>query len=336
LTDLEDTVPILLLAIPQRLLTESDLAAVQANAGDLTVLATVDEAEIEAQLSEIEVACFRFPRRLLARAPRLRWFQQWGAGADWLLREPEIQAHPFVLTNASGVHPVQISEHILATMLAMARKLPTAVRAQLQGAWTLDDRQLNENTQVRHEVFELAGKTALLVGVGAIGARTARLCAALEMVVWGVRRNPNRPVNHVTRLVGPDRLHDLLPQADFVILTAPLTPETRHLIDAAALARMKPDSFLVNIGRGALVDEPALIAALQAGTIAGAALDVFETEPLPAASPLWQMDNVLITPHESGASPHYHERAMGIFLDNLQRYTAGEPLRNVVDKQLAY
>ena len=179
---------ILLLAIPDALLTAADLAAVQALAGDMTVLVTSDEEEIEAHLGEIEVACYRFPRRLLARAPQLRWFQQWGAGADWLLQEPAIQALPFVLTNASGVHPIQISEHILATMLALARKLPTAVRAQLQGAWTLDDRQLREQTLVRHDVFELAGKTVLLVGVGAIGARTARLCAALEMAVWGVRR----------------------------------------------------------------------------------------------------------------------------------------------------
>ena len=328
--------PILLLAIPDALLTAADLAAVQALAGDMTVLVTSDEEEIEAHLGEIEVACYRFPRRLLARAPQLRWFQQWGAGADWLLQEPAIQALPFVLTNASGVHPIQISEHILATMLALARKLPTAVRAQLQGAWTLDDRQLSEQSLVRHDVFELAGKTVLLVGVGAIGARTARLCAALEMAVWGVRRDPHRPVDHVSRLVGPAELHALLPDADFVVLTAPLTPETHHLIDAAALAAMKPTSFLVNIGRGGLVDEPALIDALQTGTIAGAALDVFETEPLPADSSLWQMDNVLITPHEAGASPHYHERAMAIFLDNLRRYSAGEPLRNVVDKRLAY
>ena len=181
-----------------------------------------------------------------------------------------------------------------------------------------------------------AGKTMLLVGVGAIGRRTAHLAAAFGMRVWGIRRNPGRAVEGVERMGDMSRLHDWLPEADFVVLTAPLTPETRHMFDEAALRRMKPTAYLVNIGRGGTVDEAALVRGLQEGWLTGAGLDVFEQEPLPADSPLWKMPNVIITAHYSGATPEYHHRAMAIFLDNLRRYVQGEELRNVVDKRLGY
>jgi phosphoglycerate dehydrogenase-like enzyme len=264
---------------------------------------------------------------LLARMPNLRWYQQWGAGADWLMRHPEIAGRDFVITNASGVHAIQISEHILALMLALARRLPQACRAQLRGEW---------QRQEHERLFELAGKTMVLIGVGAIGARTAALAAALDVRVIGVRRNAGEPIPGVARMVGPERLLEVLPLADFVVLTIPLTPETRHMIGERELRAMKPSAHIFNIGRGGTIDEAALIRALRAGWIAGAGLDVFEKEPLPADSPLWQMENVLITAHYAGATPHYNERAMTLFLDNLRRYRAGEPLRNVVDKQLGY
>jgi phosphoglycerate dehydrogenase-like enzyme len=156
------------------------------------------------------------------------------------------------------------------------------------------------------------------------------------MRVIGVRRNPREPVPGVERIVGPDRLLEVLPLADFVVLTIPLTPETRHLIGEPQLRAMKPTAYLFNIGRGGTIDEVALIRGLREGWIAGAGLDVFAKEPLPADSPLWRMENVLITAHYAGATPHYNERAMAIFLDNLRRYRAGAPLRNVVDKSLGY
>jgi phosphoglycerate dehydrogenase-like enzyme len=156
------------------------------------------------------------------------------------------------------------------------------------------------------------------------------------MRVLGVRRNSGVGASGVEAMFSPDQLLDVLGQADFVVITAPLTPETRHLIGDRELQAMKPTAYIVNIGRGGIIDERALIQALQEGWIAGAGLDVFETEPLPDDSPLWDMENVLVTGHYAGATPHYDERAMAIFVDNLRRYKAGQPLRNVVDKKVGY
>ncbi len=176
----------------------------------------------------------------------------------------------------------------------------------------------------------------LLIGVGAIGERTAKIAAAFDMHVIGMRRNASLAVSGIERMVRPDQLLDVLPEADFVVITAPLTPETRHMIDKRAFDAMKPTAYIVNIGRGATIVEPDLIDALQNGSIAGAGLDVFEQEPLPEDSPLWGMENVIITSHYSGLTPEYDARAIEIFLDNLNRYQAGEPLRNVIDKRLGY
>jgi phosphoglycerate dehydrogenase-like enzyme len=176
----------------------------------------------------------------------------------------------------------------------------------------------------------------LLVGVGAIGARTAELAAALGMHVIGIRRNPHLEAEGLNAIYGPEALLEHLPEADFLVLTVPLNHETQGMIGERELRRMKPSAYLVNIGRGATVDETALIQALQSGWIAGAGLDVFETEPLPADSPLWSMPNTIITAHYAGRTPHYLERALSIFLDNLERYTAGKPLSNLVDKALMY
>nr|HID12223.1 D-2-hydroxyacid dehydrogenase [Anaerolineae bacterium] len=309
-------------------LSEAQLAQVQALAPDMRILVTRDRDEIESALDEIEIAAGGFPRDLLPRARNLRWLQQWGAGADWLLRHPEAVELDFVLTNASGVHPIPISEHILAFLLAFARGFHRAMRAQARHEWFSYDQQKG--------LFELVGKTMLLIGVGAIGERTARVATALGMRVLGVRRNPERDAPGVEAMFGPDQLLYLLPEADFVVLTVPLTRETQGMIGERELRAMKPTAYLVNIGRGGTIQESALIRALRERWIAGAGLDVFETEPLPDDSPLWDMDNVIITAHYAGSTPRYHERAMAIFLDNLRRYRAGEPLRNVVDKRLGY
>ena len=309
-------------------LPEAQLAHIRAAAPDMRILVTRNLDEIESVLDEIEIVAGGFPRDLLIRARNLRWFQQWGAGADWLLRHPEAVELDFMLTNASGVHPIPISEHILAFLLAFARRLHRAVRAQERHEWVPED-QLDD-------FFELDGKTMLLVGVGAIGERTAAVARALGMRVLGVRRNVAAGVPDVEAMFGPDRLLDLLPEADFVVLTVPLTHETRGMIGERELRAMKPAAYLVNIGRGGTILESALIRALREGWIAGAGLDVFESEPLPRDSPLWAMDNVIITSHYAGLTPHYHARATAIFVDNLRRYQAGEPLRNVVDKALGY
>ena len=296
-------------------------------APQLEVVATRDKEEITSLLEDIEVAAGSFPRDLLAQAPNLKWFQQWGAGADWLLKYPDAAEHPFTLTNVSGIHAVPISEHILAFMLAFARGLPGAMRDQTQHEW----QKASERS-----VFELAGKTLLLVGVGAIGARTAKLAAALGMRVWGVRRDPSKEVEYVERMASNAELRDLLPEADFVVLTVPLTEETRHIMSADEFAVMKDSGHLINIGRGGTVNEADLIRALQEGQIAGAGLDVFEEEPLPESSPLWEMENVIVTAHYSGDTPHYDARALEIFLENLRRYARGESLTHVVDKGRGY
>ncbi len=318
---------VLLVCLPVERLPEAQLAQIRAAAPDMRVVMTTDRAEIEPLLGEIAIAAGWFPHDLLPRARRLRWLQEWGAGVDWLLRHPEVAELDFTLTNASGVHAIPISEQILSYLLAFARGLPAAIRAQERRAW---------QAPRRDQLFELAGKTMLLVGVGAIGARTAAIAAALGMRVLGIRRNPAGALPGVEAIYGPDRLYDFLPEADCVVLTVPLSRATQGMIGERELRAMKPTSYLINIGRGGTLQQPALIQALREGWIAGAGLDVFEQEPLPATSPLWEMDNVIITAHYAGLTPAYDQRALAIFLDNLRRYRAGEPLQNVVDKAAGY
>lgn len=331
----------LLLALGPEQLSDEQIAAVKRNVpACMSFIQSRDVGDIKRLAQEIEIIAGWIDPAWLLELPRLRWAQQWGAGANWLMRYPELRAASFVLTNAVGVHAVQISEHVFALLLAFGRNLPNAIFAQNQQVWA----------RVKHptepldtpfafssgNLFELAGRTLLILGVGAIGERVAMLAQAFEMRVIGMRRNPEKTSPYVDNMVGPDRLREVLVSADFVVNTLPQTAATTHLLGVDELAAMKPTSYLVNIGRGATIDEIALANALQNGTIAGAALDVFEQEPLPDSSPLWTMPNVLITSHYAGASPHYHERALAIFLDNLQRFKDGRPLRNVVDKQHGY
>ena len=319
----------ILLAFEPDTLSDDQVARVRETApDDASIVITRDEDEIKGMLDQIEIAVGWFPADLLPRAPALRWYQQWSAGADWLLRHPQAAEADFVLTSTSGIHAIQISEHIFAFLLAFARELPQAIRAQREHRWISTD---------QHErIFELAGKTMLLVGVGAIGERTARVAAAFDVHVLGVRRDPTVDAPGVEAMFGPHQLLDLLPQADFVVVTVPLTEETRGMMGEPELRAMKTTSIIVNIGRGGTISEEPLIQALREGWIAGAGLDVLEQEPLPGDSPFWELDNVIITSHYAGITPHYHQRALEIFLDNLQRYTSGEPLRNVVDKELGY
>lgn len=318
---------VLLLGFRPGELSETRLEAVQRAAPDLRLVVSREREEVERRLDEIEVAAGSFPRDLLASATKLRWYQQWGAGSDWLLSHPEAIEADFVLTNASGIHAIPISEHVLALMLAFARSLPLAYRRQRDREWKRD---------IEKKVFELAGKTVLLLGVGRIGARIAGLAEGLRMRVLGVRNDPTKGAAGVSRMHGLAELEELLPEADFLVNTLPLTRETEGLIAEAELRLMKESAYLINIGRGGTVRERDLIRALREGWIAGAGLDVFEEEPLPEESPLWAMENVIVTSHYSGSTPHYDERALEIFVDNLRRYRNGEPLRNVVDKRRGY
>ncbi len=319
--------PTLLLAVEPERLPAGVEARVRSEAPEYDVVVTRDRQEIGRLTDDIEIVIGFPPRELLPAMPGLRWYQQWAAGADWLRRHPELVDAPFTLTSAVGIHAVQIGEHVFACLLALARELPGAVLAQRQRRW----RGFNEARP-----FELFDKRLLVVGVGAIGGRVAELGAAFGMQVVGLRRNPERSAPGVSRMVGPEALDGELRQADAVVLTVPLTDETRDLLSAERIAAMKSDAVLVNIGRGGTVNEAALAAALADGRLRGAALDVFESEPLPPGSPLWGVPNLLLTGHYAGATPRYGERAMELALENLARYRAGEPLRNVVDKRLGY
>ena len=271
----------------------------------------------------------------MASAPNLRWLQQWGAGADWLPRYPDVQESALILTNASGIHAVPISEHIFAFLLMFARRFADSVRAQDERIWIENPWLRAHGTTIqpnerfsaeigKNDLFELAGKTLLIAGVGAIGARVAKLAKAFDMYVIGMRRRADGDMANVDHLITSAQLLDALPEADFAVNTLPMTTATHHIFDRGAFAAMKPSSYYSNIGRGGTSDEVALIAALRNGEIAGAGLDVFEQEPLPTDSPLWAMNNVIISSHFSGLTPEYDNRALEIFLDNLERYQSGK------------
>lgn len=269
----------------------------------------------------------RLTARALAGAPHLRWIHSPAAGVGSMLF-PAMQASPVVMTNSRGMNAGAVAEHALLLMLALARRLPEAVRAQDARRWISNELS---------GLPTLGGKTLGIVGLGAIGMELARVAAAVGMRVVGTRRETDAPIPPgVSEAMAPEELPRLLAAADVVVLCAPLTSDTRGMIGAAELRRMKPSAWLVNVARGKLVREADLVAALADGTIAGAALDVVEHEPLDQASPLWAMANVLITPHVGGFREDYWTAATRLFASNLQRYLGGEPLVNVVDKRAGY
>jgi phosphoglycerate dehydrogenase-like enzyme len=303
---------------------EEDLVRVRAVSSALVVekAARREERLRRATTAEVILAG-HWSEELWKAAPRLRWVQSWGAGVEWILT-PAFVASPILLTNAQGIYATPIAEHVLGFMLHFARAFDCHVRHQAEHAWQ------------HAEVRELRGSTLAIIGLGGIGAEVARLAKGFGMRVIAVRRRPDRPAPDADAVRGPDALPWLLGESDFVALCAALTPNTRHLIGETELRRMKPTAYLINIGRGELVDEEALIAALRDKRIAGAGLDVFAQEPLPSDSPLWDLPNLLITPHTSGNSPRSHARLMDLFCENLRRYLAGEELLNVVDKAEGY
>ncbi|MFO7958780.1 MAG: D-2-hydroxyacid dehydrogenase [Candidatus Brocadiia bacterium] len=263
---------------------------------------------------------------LLAAASALRWVQFRSAGVGRRLL-PELEGADILITNASGVYGVPMAEHALALMFAFSRGLNVLARAE--GGWR------ESRKKVGSSLRELNGATLGILGYGGVGRATAQRGAALGMRVLAVRRRPE-PDEFADEVWGTDRLDDMLREADYLLVSCALTDETRGIIGARELELMKPTAVVVNVARGAVIDEEALTEALRHGAIAGAGLDVAEEEPLPDDSPLWRMKNVIITPHCSGASPKTHERLMGLIAENLGRYAAGEPLLNVVDLEAGY
>ncbi|MBI5170172.1 MAG: D-2-hydroxyacid dehydrogenase [Candidatus Eisenbacteria bacterium] len=266
----------------------------------------------------------------LASAAKLRWIHSPAAGVTGLLF-PELAASAVTLTNGRGLHARSMAEHALALMLAIARQLPASRDRQREGRWD----QVGQ-WHTAPGFLELAGATLGLVGFGETGKGVATLGKALGMRVLTVRRRPGSDPGPADEQWGTERLGELFAQSDWIVMTAPQTAATVKLVGAELLARMKPTAYLVNLARGALLDEGALLAALDAGQLAGAALDVFETEPLPAGHALWAHPRVVVTPHVGGVGPRYWERACDQFGANLARFLAGEPLFNVVDQRAGY
>lgn len=262
-------------------------------------------------------------RKLFAVAPKLRWYHSVGAGVENLVNVPEFRERGIVLTNNSGAYDIQIAEHALAFILAAAKRLHVYRDQQARRNWK------------EHRQDELRGSTLVVYGLGSIGAEIARLGSGLGMRVIGVRRRVE-PVPGVDRIVPPELLDDVAAEADYLAIAAPLTRETRGAISRDVIARMKKTAWIVNIARGAIIDEEALVDALKSGRIGGAGLDTLTVEPLPVDHPLWAFENVMISPHSSNSSPRTRERTVALFVENLRRFKSGEELLNRVDFEAGY
>lgn len=285
---------------------------------------------------------YGIPEELLRVGDELRWVHSAAAGVGGSLT-PTMLERDVLFTNSAGIHAEPMADHVLAMILHFARGLDVAVRFQAEGRW-----ETGPFYAADAPVSELPTWTVGVVGFGGVGRAVARRCAALGARVLGLRRTaPDQPVVELEGphgrtvgtaevLAGPGGYRRLLEESDVVVVSAPETDETRGMVDAEALSRMKEDALLVNVARGGLVEQDALVEALEAGRLRGAALDVTDPEPLPEGHPLWRMDNVLITPHVSGVTHRFWERQTALIAENIERFEAGRPLRNLVDKRAGY
>ena len=290
-----------------------------------------DYAGLESELTDANIFVgFSLRPEQFPWARRLKWLHSTAAGVGQLMY-PELRQSGIEVTNASGVHRIPMSEHILGTLIALARRFPDCWRYQQQSRWA--QQQLWDDP-VRPR--ELRGQIVLFIGFGAIGREVAKLAVPLGLRIHAVTRSGRGDAELAAKFYPAAQLHEALPEADFVVLAAPETLETRRMIGARELALMKPTAYFINVARGALVDEPALMAALQQRTIAGAALDVASQEPLPPDNPLWKLDNAFITPHMSAVSEHLWTRQTDLLMENLERWFAGRELLNRVDLARGY
>ena len=296
-----------------------------------TFLEAWDRQAIRDLLPQADAAFTPFvDRDVFPRATRLRWVQVAAVGVGNLMY-PEMIASPVVVTNARGIRARPIAEHVIGVSIALARKLHTAIRHQVAHEWAQNE------LEGSGLITTLEGRRMGIVGLGAIGSEVARLAARFGMRVSAIRRRAGgEKPPEVEELLTPGQTRELLSTSDIVVLAAPLTPATRGMIGAAEIAAMKREAFLVNVSRGKLIDDEALVAALREARIGGAALDVFAHEPLDAASPYWDLPNVIVTPHTSGAMADYWEPLVTLFTENLRRFETGRPLLNVIDKHAGY
>lgn len=291
---------------------------------------TTREADIElAESAEVAFA-LALPKEAIARAARLKWVHCSGHAVGHFPLA-DLAARGIVVTNSRGVQAIPIAEHVMACVLALARRLPDTMRDQQQAVW-------RPNELIGHaSPWLLSGRTLAVIGVGTIGEAIAARAKAFGMRVIGMRRNPGRgcPAGF-DAVTGPAQRDDLLAVADIVVVAAPLTAETNLLLDADAIARLKPGAIVINVARGQLVDETALADALASGRLGGAALDVFTTEPLPSNSRFWSLPNVIVTPHNSGFRVGHFDAVINLFSENLARFERGVGLMNVVDVKAGY
>ncbi len=291
---------------------------------DAEVLKNREEAKLPELVTDADVLfAGRFNPQIFRAASKLRWVHSIGAGVDRFLF-PEFVESEVQLTNSSGVHSTPMAEHALAIMLMFTRRMHKLMISKAQRRWD------------RMPLEEIAGKTCGIVGLGKIGTELAKKCHALGIRVLAVKRNPSPKPDFVDQLGGREFLPALLQESNFVVLTLPFTRETKGMIGEDEIRAMRKNGYLINLSRGALVNESALIKALKEERIAGAGLDVFETEPLDPGSELWALENVILTPHVAGSTPQYYDRAVGIFCENMRRFAKGKPLMNLVDKKRGY
>ena len=305
-------------------LTASELAQVQALSSDLEIVNALTEEDALAAIPQAVGMYGDLTPALLARAENLLWLQTPVAGLEHYMF-PELAASDIVVSNMAKIYGDMIADHAFCFILMFARGIHFYMRRQIKGVW-------RKGTPVHH----LGDCTLGVIGLGGIGAELARRGKAHDMRVIAVDAHPDETPGRQLELDAlwpQDRLHDLMAESDFAVSCVPQTPETVGLIGADELARMKPTAYLINISRGVVVKLDALVDALESRRIAGAALDVYEQEPLPAVHPLWRMENVILTPHVAADNPHVPQRRIDTLCGNLRRYLNGEPLRNIVDKE---
>jgi phosphoglycerate dehydrogenase-like enzyme len=285
--------------------------------------------EIASKAADIDVFYGKPTNELLTAAPKLKWVQTPSAGVDFILSMPEFIASDIILTNTKGAHAPSIAEHTFALLLSLTRAIvPASIDWQRQKFWG--------RVPGYRIPKEIMGSTIGIIGFGQIGRAIAQRAAGFGMQIRAVDIVAGSGAPYCEEVWPVGRLHEMLSGTDVVALAAPYTPGTHHLLDAAAFASMPPGGYVIAVSRGGIIDETALIASLQSGHLAGAGLDVCEKEPLPADSPLWELPNVVISPHLAGSSSQKERRCVEILVDNLGRFGRGEPLVNVVDKQLGY
>ena len=321
-----DNITVLILANPaERQLAMLDQLPDSTSIAVGNTIEAFERAAPEAEVIYHASAPGKLLREVWALAPRVKWVQSRSAGLDSLLF-PELVASPVLLTNGSGVFSQSLAEFVIGAAIFFAKDFRRLIRSQDAGVWDQFDNE------------EVRGKTMGIVGYGDIGHACARRAHAMGMRVLGLRRRPELSQGdpYISGVYGMEQLLDLMPQCDYVVAAAPLASGTLGLIGEAALTAMKKTAVVMNVGRGPVIDETALIHALESGRIRGAALDVFENEPLPAGHPLFKLENVLLSPHCTDHTPTWLDDAMQFFIDQFARYTKGEPLKNIVDKKAGY